>query len=427
MARKHAHSSHWLNDRWWRLTIGDWMALALGFIGIVVVFCLFFIRRHSLEYKFEHTYSVAAPEFFGSALALADPVPVTGNKIEVLQNGDQYFTAMLAAIRGARKTINFEAYILHSDPVGLEFIEALCERARAGLEVRVLLDGVGSGWSLNNSDVRKLKQAGCRFQYYHPTASWRVDRTNRRTHRRVLVVDGRIGFTGAVGFSEQWSGNAQDKKHWHDVHVQIEGPLVAKLQGAFQEHWIKTGNEALGGADQFPALSPAGDLKAEIVSSRSFSMAPVPLLQAVSFAAAEKRIWITNPYCTPTDDQVALLVKAVRRGVDVRLMLPGVNNDQPLTKSAGRSAYGRMLEGGVKIFEYEPTMIHSKTMVVDGLFSMVGTSNFDPRSSEINEEIDVVVYDQKFGRAMEQIFETDMKQSQEYTFEQFKKRSLWER
>ncbi|MGI8480747.1 MAG: phospholipase D-like domain-containing protein, partial [Chthoniobacterales bacterium] len=313
------------------------------------------------------------------------------------------------------------------DPVGLEFIEALCERARAGLEVRVLLDGVGSGWSLNNSDVRKLKQAGCRFQYYHPTASWRVDRTNRRTHRRVLVVDGRIGFTGAVGFSEQWSGNAQDKKHWHDVHVQIEGPLVAKLQGAFQEHWIKTGNEALGGADQFPALSPAGDLKAEIVSSRSFSMAPVPLLQAVSFAAAEKRIWITNPYCTPTDDQVDLLVKAVRRGVDVRLMLPGVNNDQPLTKSAGRSAYGRMLEGGVKILEYEPTMIHSKTMVVDGLFSMVGTSNFDPRSSEINEEIDVVVYDQKFGRAMEQMFETDMKQSQEYTFEQFKKRSLWER
>ncbi len=427
MPRKRARNSHWLNDCWWKLAIGEWIGLTLAFIGIVVVFCLFFIRRHTLEYKLQHTYGVAAPEFFGSALALADPVPVAGNKIEVLQNGDVYFTAMLQAIRGARKTVNFEAYIFHSDEVGFQFVEALCDRGRAGVEVRVLLDGVGSGWGLNNSDVRKLKDAGCKFSYYHPVASWRVDRTNRRTHRRVLVVDGRIGFTGAAGFAKQWAGNAQDKKHWHDVYARVEGPLVAKLQAAFQEHWIKTGLEALSGADQFPALAPAGDLKAEVVTSRSFSMAPVPLLQAVSFAAAEKRIWITNPYCTPTDDQVDLLVQAVRRGVDVRLMLPGVNNDQPLTKSAGRAAYGRMLEGGVKIFEYEPTMIHSKTMVVDGLFSMVGTSNFDPRSSEINEEIDVVVYDEKFGRSMEQIFEADSKQSQEYTFEQFKKRSVWER
>lgn len=427
MARKRARSSHWLNDRWWRLAVGEWIALTLAFLGIVVIFCLFFIRRHTLEYKLEHTYGVAAPEFFGSALALSDPVPIAGNKIEVLQNGDHYFTAMLAAIRAARKTINFEAYIVHSDAVGLEFIEALCERARAGVEVRVLLDGVGSGWGLNNADVRKLKQAGCKFSYYHPVASWRVDRTNRRTHRRVLVVDGKIGFTGAVGFAKQWGGSAQDKEHWHDVMARVEGPLVAKLQAAFQEHWIKTGNEALSGADQFPALSPAGDLKAQIVTSRSFSMAPVPLLQAVSFAAAEKRIWITNPYCTPTEDQVDLLVKAVKRGVDVRLMLPGANNDQPLTKSAGRAAYGRMLEGGVKIFEYEPTMIHTKAMVVDGLFSMVGTSNFDPRSSEINEEIDAVIYDEKFARSMEQMFENDMKVSQTYTFEQFKNRSVWER
>ncbi|MBA3882539.1 MAG: hypothetical protein H0X73_07440 [Chthoniobacterales bacterium] len=188
------------------------------------------------------------------------------------------------------------------------------------------------------------------------------------------------------------------QEHWHDVMLRIEGPLVAKLQGAFQEHWVKTGREALSGVDQFPPLPPAGDLKAQLVTSRSFSVAPLPFAMAVAFSAATKRIWITNPYCTPTDDQVALLVKAVQRGVDVRLLLPGENNDQPLTKSAGRSAYGKLLEGGVKIFEYHPTMIHSKTMVVDGLFSIVGTSNFDPRSMEINEEIDVVAQDEKFGR-----------------------------
>src|SRR2546423_3514076 len=211
------------------------------------------------------------------------------------------------------------------------------------------------------------------------------------------------------------------------MQVRIEGPLVAELQAAFQEHWIKTFDEALSGADQFPVLKPAGELKAQVVTSRSFSMAPVPLLQAVAFTAATKRIWITNAYCTPTSDQVEQLVKAVQRHVDVRLLLPGPNNDQPLTKSAGRTAYGRMLERGVRIFEYQPTMIHEKSMVIDGLFSMIGSSNFDARSSEINEELDVVVYDEKFGHEMETIFAKDLAQSREYALNEFKNRSLWER
>jgi cardiolipin synthase len=158
-----------------------------------------------------------------------------------------------------------------------------------------MLDGIGSGWRLNNSDVRQMKEAGCKFAYYHPTHSWRVDRTNRRSHRRVLVIDGKLGFTGAVGFAEKWSGHAQDKDHWRDAQMRIEGPLVKELQAAFQEHWVKTFGEALGGSDQFPDLPAAGHLKAQVVTSRSFSMAPVPLLQAVAFTAAEKRIWITMP------------------------------------------------------------------------------------------------------------------------------------
>lgn len=401
--------------------------MTLLFLAIVLIFCLFFIRRHTLPYHFEHTFSVSDPEFVGSALALGNPVLIPGNKIDMLQNGDGYFPEMLNAIRGARKTINFEAFILYSDAVGVQFRDALSERARAGVEVRVLLDGIGSGWSLNNSDVKMMQQAGCKFSYYHPTHSWRADRTNRRTHRRILVIDGKIGFTGSVGFAEKWSGNAQDKNHWRDVQARVEGPLVAQLQAAFQEHWVKTFGEALSGADQFPALKQAGDLKAQVLTSRSFSMAPVPLLQAVSFSGATKRIWITNAYCTPTDDQVEQLVKAVQRRVDVRLLLPGPNNDQPLTKSAGRTAYGKMLEGGVKIFEYQPTMIHEKTMVIDGLFSMFGSSNLDARSSEINEELDVVVYDQNFGGAMESVFEKDLAAAREYTLEDFKKRTLWER
>jgi cardiolipin synthase len=427
MARKRARSSHWLNQRWWKLALAEWIAVTLGFLAVVLIFCLFVVRRHTLEFKLAHTFSVRDPEFFGSALALADPHPIPGNKIELLQNGDEYFPAMLAAIRGARKTVNFQAYIVSSDVVGSAFRDALCERARAGVEVRVLLDGVGSGWNFKNSDERMMRAAGCKFAYYHPTHSWRIDRTNRRSHRRILVVDGRVAFTGAVGFAKQWSGHAQDKEHWRDTHARIEGPLVGELQAAFQSHWVKTYEEALSGADQFPALPPAGDLKAQLITSQSFSVAPIPLVQATAFAAAEKRIWIANAYCTPTDDQVELLVQAVKRHVDVRLMLPGENNDQPMTKSAGRAAYGRMLEGGVKIFEYQPTMIHEKAMVVDGMFVMFGSSNLDARSSEINEELDVVVYDEKFGREMEAVFENDLQQCRGYSLQEFKNRSWWER
>ncbi|MEY2562478.1 MAG: cardiolipin synthase [Verrucomicrobiota bacterium] len=426
MAQK--SSSHWLNQRWWKLAVVEWIGITLAFIGLVLIFCLFFIRRKTVEYKIEHTFAVSSPEFFGSALALTNPVPLPGNKIDLLENGDRFFPAMLDAIKSAQKTVNFAAYIMKSDGMGHQFRDALCERARAGVEVRVLLDGIGSGWGLDNSDVRMMTDAGCKFSYYHPVQSWRLDRTNRRSHRRILVVDGRVGFTGGAAFSDKWTGHAQDENHWRDTHVRLEGPIVAQLQAAFLGHWVKTYGEVLTGAGQFPPLPAAGELKAQVVESHSFSSAaPIPMVQAVTFAAAEKRIWITNPYCTPSDDQVDLLVKAAQRHVDVRFILPGPHNDQPMTQSAGRSAYGRLLEGGVKIFEYQPSMIHAKTMVADGLFSMVGSSNLDPRSSEINEEVDLVVYDPGFGRQMEESFERDLKQSREYTVEQFHNRSLWER
>ena len=416
-----------LAQRYWKLTLGEWISLTLAFLTIVVLFCLFFIRRETVEMNLEHTYTVRSPEFFSSALALANPVPIEGNKVELLQNGDAYFPAMLEAIRGAEQTVNFAAYIFKSDATGRQFRDAMIEKARQGVQVRVLLDGIGSGWSLDNDDVRMMTDAGVKFSYYHPVSSWRVDRTNRRSHRRVLVVDGKVAFTGGAAFADKWTGNAQDENHWRETHVRVEGPIVAALQGAFQSHWVKSYEEALTGAGHFPPLARAGDLRAQVVASESFSVAAIPLVQATSFAAAEQRIWITNPYCTPTDDQVDLLVKAVHRGVDVRLLLPGPHHDMPLTESAGRTAYGRLLQGGVKIFEYQPTMIHAKTMVVDGIFSMVGSSNLDARSSEINEELDLVIYDEGFARQMEATFEADLKRARPYTLDEFHRRGIWER
>lgn len=414
--------------RWWKqLPLAAWLTLLAGVLLAIAVVSFFFIRRDVVQFLPTHTFSVSDPAFFGSAHALADPFPVAGNKIELLHNGDQIFPALLGAIRAAKKSVNFEAFLFQSGRVGSQFRDAFCERARAGVRVRVLLDGLGAGSKLDNDDVKTMEKAGCKVAYYHPTHSWRIDRTNRRTHRRVLVVDGKIGFTGGVGFADQWEGNADAKEHWRDIHARIQGPLVAKLQGAFQQHWIRAFGEALAGPDEFPDLPPAGNLRAQVVASHSFSVAALPLVQAVAISAAEKRISITNAYCTPSEDQVKLLVQAVKRGVDVRLLLPGKHNDQPWTKAAGRSAYGKLLEGGVKIFEYDATMIHSKTMVFDGLFSMLGSSNFDARSSQINEELDVTVYDPGFGREMEQVFEADLKHSRAYPLEEFKKRSWWER
>ncbi len=350
-----------------------------------------------------------------------------GNKITLLHNGLGAFPAMLEAIASAKKTINFESFIFHSGEVGNQFIEAFIERAKAGVEVRIMLDGVGSGQALNNKDVSRLEDGGCKFAYFHPTRALRLDRLNRRTHRRILVVDGRIGFTGGIGFADEWRGNADAENHWRDLHAKLEGPVVARLQSAFQQHWLSETEEVLATPEHFPHLDEAGALRVQVVSSTEFSVAALPLIQAVAIASAEKSISITNPYCTPTKDQVDLLTEAVKRGVEVRLLLPGKHNDQPWTKAAGRGEYGDLLKGGVKLFEYTPTMIHSKTMVIDGMFSVIGTSNLDSRSAAINEEIDVTVYDEDFGRQMDAIFAQDLEKARPYTQTDFKQRTLWER
>jgi cardiolipin synthase A/B len=411
----------------WLQRASPWLLGTIVLLFVFVLVCFIVIRRDVIDYRMPHRFAVSDSSFFSSAHALADPRLVGGNRIDLLHNGQGFFPAMLTAIRQAQSSINFEAFLFHSSQVGNQFIDALCERAQAGVRVRVLLDGMGSGNQLDNTDVARLENAGCAFAYFHPTKSWRLDRANLRTHRRILVVDGRIGFTGGAGFSDEWLGNADTPEHWRDVHARLEGPLVAKLQAAFQQHWFVAKGEALGGEADFPELKPVGSLRGQVVDSAAYTVAPLSLVQAVAFASATKRIYITNAYCAPSESQTEALIKAVQRGVDVRLLLPGPHNDQPLTKAAGRHAYGRLLRGGVKIYEYQPTMIHSKTMVVDGLFSVFGSSNFDARSIEINEELDVTVYDEKFGQEMEKVFYQDLAQSKPYTLADFKKRSWKER
>lgn len=417
----------WLKTPWLHLPIGTWLLLVVLVFLLWALGSILFIRREVVEYPMAHRFPVSDPSFFNSALALADPVALEGNKIEILNNGDEYFPAMLTAIRSAQKSISFEAFLYESSSIGTQFREALCERARNGVKVRVLLDGIGSGSAFKKEDEQAFRDGGCLFAYFHPTHSWKINTLNHRTHRRILVIDGKVAFTGGAGFADRWKGNAAHPENWRDIHARLEGPIVGRMQSAFQKHWIKSGGDLMGGPGEYPTLPEAGSLKAQMVASESFTLAPLAYAQSVAFSSATKSIFITNSYCAPSDAEVTLLCDAVRRGVIVRLLLPGKHNDQPMTKAAGRTAYGNLLKNGVEIYEYLPTMIHSKTMVIDGLFSIFGTSNFDARSAQINEEMDIVVYDSEFGQKMEGIFNTDLAQSKRYLLEDFEKRSLWER
>jgi cardiolipin synthase len=381
-------------------------------------------------YELPHDFRVTDPTFLPSALP--GPPLTTGNRIEILENGDGIFPSMLAAIASARKTVNFEAYIFWSGEVGTRFRDALAERASHGVAVRVLLDAVGSpGLKLKASDVDIMRRAGCRVEFFHSMKPWDLELWvfNHRNHRRILVVDGTVGFTGGVGFADEWSGDADSPEHWRETQVRVEGPAVRGLQRAFQENWSEVTGEALVGDEFFPALPQPGSSSAAVVpSSPLAAMSGAGRVYAISLAAAAKEIWIANSYFLPDDTTSGLLVAAVKRGVDVRVIVPSdEHNDVPATKAAGRADFGPLLEGGVKMFEYQPTMFHLKTMVVDGIFSTVGSANFDERSFHLNEEINLFVYDADFAGKMRERYQRDLTRCRPYTLAMWRQRPLKKR
>ena len=402
------------------------IALAVAF-ALSVALSLF-SRPKEVQYLLPHAFGVRDEAFLPSAHALANPVLLDGNRIAILENGVEIFPAMLSAIAAAQKTINLETYIFWSGEIATRFREALTERARAGVQVRILLDGLGSSSKLEEEDVRAMREAGCVVELYHPLRPWMLDAINNRTHRRILVVDGKVGFTGGAGFADVWLGNADAPDHWRETHVRVEGPVVAELQAAFQDNWAEVRGEPLLGADHFPRLERPGAARSQIIksSARSTSSA-TKLLYAVSISSASERLSISNSYFLPDGEAVSLLVDAARRGVNVRIIVPGKINDVPATKAAGRARFGELLRGGVKIFEYQPTMFHPKSMVVDGIFSTIGSTNFDNRSFRLNDELNLTVYDTDFAAALEASFERDLAQSRPYTYQQWLDRGFIER
>lgn len=402
------------------------IALAIAF-ALSVALSLLSIPKE-IDYRLPHRFGVEDETFLPSAHALSNPAPLQGNRIRLLENGDAFFPAMLAAIGRARNSINLESYIFWSGEIAGRFRDALSERARAGVEVRVLLDAVGSGAKLSRDDVSAMRAAGCVVEFFHPLRPWMLDAINHRTHRRLLVVDGKVGFTGGAGVADVWLGNAEKPGNWRDTQVEVTGPVVAQLQAAFQENWAATRGETLSGERFFPRLEPAGHATAQVIlSSPEAPSSPTKLLYAVSISSAVRRLWLSNSYFVPDADATALLTSAARRGVDVHILIPGKVNDVPLTKAGGRSSLGELLAGGVKISEYAPTMFHAKTMVVDGVFATIGSTNFDNRSFRLNDEINLTVHDRDVGRRLEEMFLQDIARSRSYTYAQWRSRPLKQR
>jgi cardiolipin synthase len=381
---------------------------ALGLAVAALVFYLFAPRESAPEYGLEHDFPIESEEFLNTMVGATGTPFVRGNSLEVYNNGDEFYPAMLEAIEQARTSITGEAYIYWEGEVGRRFARALAERASAGIPVKLLLDAVGSS-TIGNDILSTLEKGGCEVAWYRPVRWYSLSRVNNRTHRKSLIIDGKVGFTGGAGIADHWIGNAEDEHHWRDIQVRVQGPAVLSLQTGFARNWLETTGELVSGSAYYPAPEEAGTLSLQsILSSPEIGSSTVRIMYYLSIACARRTILIANPYFIPDHAAIAILLDARRRGVDVKVMVTGIHNDIWLARLNSVRLYGRLLEAGVEIYEYNRTMLHHKYMVCDGIWTTVGTTNFDNRAFALNDENNLCIYDADVASGFERIFREDL-------------------
>jgi cardiolipin synthase len=382
---------------------GIGLALSLGFAGCS--------SRGGLERPLVSGSTVHSSGFENSLGSLLGGTLVPGNRITTLRDGDEIFPAMLAGIGSARRTITFESFVFYHGDVPAQFAAALAERARAGVKVKVILDANGAKKSRRYH--RDLRDAGVDLVIYHRALWPDIRRYNHRTHRKLLVIDGTVGFIGGVGIADEWKGRASKPDEWRDLHYRVEGPVVAQLQGAFNDNWFKSRKEILHGPEYFPPLRSAGSARAGVFfSSPRHGRHTVDLMYHLALSAARESVMIENAYFLPDDALVDALCATAHRGVKVRVIMPGEHIDQKAVRRASRKRWPKLLAAGVELYEFKPTMIHSKLLIVDGRFVSVGSSNFDPRSLAINDEANLNVLDPAFAREQTGLFLRDLRLSE---------------
>ncbi len=401
-----------------------WSGLALmGLIGLIALLSIVIwsIRSHRdprLRVQCDAPIEALMPSLAG--LTLGTPVP--GNAVEVLENGN-FFDVLLDRIRSASKSVHFETFLWKEGVLGQRLADALAERARAGARVRVLLDANGSK-DIGEAAVRTMERAGCRVVFFHKASLRNIGVLNDRDHRKLAVIDGREAFVGGHCVVDHWLGDAEDGKCYADVSLRLRGPIVHSVQGAFSENWVEETGELFVGDEVFPAPEPAGDVLIHAAFVKPEGSPPaVKILHHTAICLARKRIWIQNPYFIPEPEAIDAFGQAVARGVDVRVMMPSTaGSDNPMVQHAGHRNFEKLLRCGVRLFEYPHTLLHQKVMTIDGIWSAIGSSNFDDRSFETNDEITLSILDPATARRLDAVFEKYVPRCTEIALEAWRKR-----
>jgi cardiolipin synthase len=401
-----------------------WAVVGLAFVAWIVLVFLFTPR---IDYQVTAPLRPDSDEFLHVIQATCQAGVHRHNKVEIFTDGAQFYPAMRDAILSATASINLEAYIFQSGDAADMLREAMIERARQGVEVRLVLDSLGSA-RFAGEPLRQLLDAGCRVHFYQPLTWYRLHRINNRTHRELLIVDGRVAFTGGAGVADWWLKPEHGVPAWRDTMARIEGPLVAALQGVFAENWLECCSEILTTPRQWPELAPVGATEAMLVkSSPSDRATSSRVVFQMLIEGAVRDIEISTPYFLPDAALRRALVRAAHRGVRVRILVPGHITDQRLVRLASRRMYRELLEGGVLIYEYRPAMTHVKAMMVDGIWAVIGTTNIDNRSFEHNDEVNVAFRDADVTSRLHRDFESDLAASDHITLERWHARSPFEK
>jgi cardiolipin synthase A/B len=400
-----------------------WIGLLTG-LAVLLVLVLWSARRHRsphLKLECDAPIEELVPSLSGLTLGTALP----GNALEVLENG-HYFDVLVERIGEARKTVHFETFLWKRGELGRRVAGALAERARAGVKVRVMLDATGSR-RIGDDERRTMEQAGCRLKFFHKRTIYNLGVLTDRDHRKIVVIDGREAFVGGHCITDDWLGDAEDHQHNSDVSLHVRGPVVHSIQAAFSENWAGETGELFVGDDVFPPLEPVGGTLVHAAFLKPENSAPaVKILHHAALCLARERIWIQNPYFIPKAEAIEAFAAAVKRGVDVRVLMPSTGgSDNPMVQHAGHRNYESLLRSGVRLFEYPHTLLHQKVMTIDGCWSAIGSTNFDDRSFDTNDEITLAVLDAPLARKLDAVFERYVRRATEIELAQWRKRGAW--
>jgi len=402
----------------------------IAFIGGLLALIVLTIAFWSAKRKQDAHLNVKSPAeiraLLPSLVGLTQSNLDGGNSVQVLQNGNGFFPPMLRDIAAARESVHVETYIWSKSEFATQFARALAAKARQGVEVRVLVDASG-GRDLKGDTQKILEDAGAKVAHFHPIRISNLGRLNNRDHRKLVIIDGRIAYTGGHGISANWTGDAQDKEHWRDTGLRIAGPVVNRLQSCFSENWVEETGEIPAGDKFFPHLAPVGPTAAHVAyTSPTGSMSSVEILYYLAIKSARREILIQNPYLLPNEEAINALEDAVKRGVDVRIMVPSTDaTDSAIVQHASHHHFGTLLKRGIKLYEYKHTLLHQKVIVVDGIWSSVGSTNFDERSFQLNDEVNIGLLDANVAAQLRSAFQSDLHYCTQRHFNEWQKRSLW--